>query len=115
MFVKSRLWFKIKTPIDTYNPDWAIVKEHDEKVYLVCETKSTKDQVKLRGSEWAKIRYGKVHYEELEGGFRPCDHNRRRLIPFPYGYWCLKGTGNPRLKPNRFGSGSGSGSGIINK
>lgn len=65
LFVKLPGWFKIETPIGTYNPDWAIVKENDEKVYLVRETKSTKDQLKLRGSEWAKIQCGKAHFEEL--------------------------------------------------
>lgn len=62
-------WFKIETPIGTYNPDWAIVKENDEKVYLVRETKSTKDQLKLRGSEWAKIQCGKAHFSELGVNF----------------------------------------------
>ena len=65
LFVKLPGWFKIETPIGTYNPDWAIVKENDEKVYLVRETKSTKDQLKLRGSEWAKVQCGKAHFEEL--------------------------------------------------
>ncbi|MBU1664960.1 MAG: DEAD/DEAH box helicase, partial [Gammaproteobacteria bacterium] len=65
LFVKLPGWFKIETPIGTYNPDWAIVKEHDEKLYLVRETKSTKDQLKLRGSEWSKIQCGKAHFEEL--------------------------------------------------
>jgi type III restriction enzyme len=65
LFVKLPGWFKIETPIGTYNPDWAIVKENDEKVYLVRETKSTKDQLKLRGSEWAKIQCGKAHFDSL--------------------------------------------------
>ena len=65
LFVKLPGWFKIETPIGTYNPDWAIVKENDEKVYLVRETKSTKDQLRLRGSEWAKIQCGKAHFSEL--------------------------------------------------
>lgn len=65
LFVKLPPWFKIETPIGTYNPDWAIVKENDEKVYLVRETKSTKEELKLRGSEWAKIQCGKAHFESL--------------------------------------------------
>ena len=71
LFVKLPGWFKIETPIGTYNPDWAIVKAHDEKVYLVRETKSSKDQLKLRGSEWAKIQCGKAHFEELGVDFEP--------------------------------------------
>jgi len=65
MFIKLPSWFKVETPIGTYNPDWAIVKEADEKVYLVRETKGTKDQFKLRGSEWAKIQCGKAHFDTL--------------------------------------------------
>lgn len=65
MFVKLPSWFKVETPIGTYNPDWAIVKEDDQKVYLVRETKGTKDQFKLRGSEWAKIQCGRAHFDAL--------------------------------------------------
>ena len=65
LFIKLPWWFKIDTPIGTYNPDWAIVKQDDAKVYLVRETKSTKDQLKLRGSEWAKIQCGKAHFDTL--------------------------------------------------
>ncbi len=65
MFIKLPSWFKVETPIGTYNPDWAIVKEDDQKIYLVRETKGTKDQFKLRGSEWAKIRCGHAHFESL--------------------------------------------------
>lgn len=69
LFIKLPGWFKIETPIGTYNPDWAIVKQDDAKVYLVRETKSTKDQLKLRGSEWAKIQCGKAHFETLQVDF----------------------------------------------
>ena len=69
LFIKLPWWFKIETPIGTYNPDWAIVKQDDAKVYLVRETKSTKDQLKLRGSEWAKIQCGKAHFDTLRVDF----------------------------------------------
>lgn len=69
LFIKLPGWFKIETPIGTYNPDWAIVKQDDAKVYLVRETKSTKDQLKLRGSEWAKIQCGKAHFDSLQVDF----------------------------------------------
>ena len=65
LFIKLPGWFKIDTPLGTYNPDWAIVKEEDTKVYLVRETKSTKDQLKLRASEWAKIQCGRAHFDTL--------------------------------------------------
>jgi len=69
MFVKLPGWFKIETPIGTYNPDWAIVKEEDEKLYLVRETKSNKEEMKLRGSEWAKIQCGQAHFDALNVDF----------------------------------------------
>lgn len=34
-------WFKIPTPLGTYNPDWALVIEDngEEHIYFVVETK----------------------------------------------------------------------------
>lgn len=69
LFIKLPGWFRIDTPLGTYNPDWAIVKEEDEKIYLVRETKSTKEQLKLRGSEWAKIQCGRAHFDTLKVDF----------------------------------------------
>ncbi len=65
LFVKLPGWFKVDTPVGTYNPDWAIVKPDDPKVYFVRETKSNKDLLKLRTSEADKIRCGKKHFESL--------------------------------------------------
>lgn len=65
LFVKLPAWFKIETPIGTYNPDWAIVKHDDETLYLVRETKSTKDMSKLRPSEKEKIQCGQAHFDAL--------------------------------------------------
>jgi type III restriction enzyme len=65
LFVKLPDWFKVETPVGTYNPDWAIVKHHDETVYLVRETKGTKDFLKLRTAEADKVRCGQRHFEAL--------------------------------------------------
>ena len=68
LFVKLPRWFKIETPVGTYNPDWAIVKQEDDEapsLYLVRETKSTVEQMKLRGMEWAKLSCGRAHFSEL--------------------------------------------------
>jgi type III restriction enzyme len=65
LFVKLPNWFKIDTPVGTYNPDWAIVKHHDDTLYLVRETKATKDFLKLRNSEADKVRCGKRHFEAI--------------------------------------------------
>lgn len=65
LFVKLPAWFKIETPIGTYNPDWGIVKENGKAFYLVRETKATKDFLKLRTSEADKIRCGIQHFKEI--------------------------------------------------
>ncbi|REJ68857.1 MAG: DEAD/DEAH box helicase [Planctomycetota bacterium] len=69
LVIKLPDWFRVETPLGTYNPDWAIVKQEDEKLYLVRETKSTTDQHKLRPSESQKIRCGKAHFDALEVDF----------------------------------------------
>lgn len=65
LFVKLPFWFKVDTPIGTYNPDWAIVKQNGDKVYLIRETKGTTMEGGLRGDEKDKIHCGGVHFEEL--------------------------------------------------
>ena len=70
LFVKLPSTFIIETPIGTYNPDWAIVKHCDETIYLVRETKGTKDFEKLRNSESDKIKCGRKHFEALEVDFK---------------------------------------------
>jgi len=65
LFVKLPAWFRVPTPVGTYNPDWAIVLDRDETVYLVRETKGTTDMSQLRPEEAAKIRCGMVHFEHL--------------------------------------------------
>ena len=65
MFVKLPAWFRIDTPVGEYNPDWAIIKHDDETLYLVRETKSTRNFLKLRTSEAHKVRCGQKHFESL--------------------------------------------------
>ena len=48
LLIKTPDWFTIKTPVGTYNPDWAIVKEEKtrsgkEDLYLMRETKAASD------------------------------------------------------------------------
>lgn len=69
LFVKLPGFFKVETPIGTYNPDWAIVKYNNETIYLVRETKSTKDFEKLRNSEADKIKCGRKHFEAIGADF----------------------------------------------
>lgn len=65
LFVKLPAWFKVDTPVGEYNPDWAIVKHDDHTLYLVRETKGTRDFLKLRTVEADKVRCGKRHFETI--------------------------------------------------
>ncbi len=65
LFVKLPSWFEVDTPLGKYNPDWAVVKHQDKALYLVKETKGTKDFLKLRTSEADKVRCGLKHFEAL--------------------------------------------------
>jgi type III restriction enzyme len=65
LFVKLPGWFEIDTPVGKYNPDWAIVKQDGRALYLVRETKSTHDYLKLRNTESDKVRCGLKHFEAL--------------------------------------------------
>lgn len=67
VYVKLPSWFKIETPIGSYNPDWAVViNEFDEeRLYFVVETKGKSDINLLREEERAKIMCARKHFEAL--------------------------------------------------
>jgi len=65
LFVKLPSWFEIDTPVGRYNPDWAILKHDGQAMYMVRETKSTTNFLKLRNAESDKVRCGKKHFETL--------------------------------------------------
>jgi type III restriction enzyme len=65
LFVKLPAWFEIDTPVGKYNPDWAILKHDGQALYLVRETKGTRDFLKLRTTEADKVRCGQKHFEAL--------------------------------------------------
>ena len=65
-FFKIPRGFKIPTPIGNYTPDWAVVLEHDSKLYFVAETKGTLDPGKLRDEEKFKIRMGGEFFNSLQ-------------------------------------------------
>ena len=64
-FIKLPSWFRVPTPVGDYNPDWAILKQNGEIVYMIRETKSTKDKLKLRLPETDKIACGYRHFEAI--------------------------------------------------
>ncbi|MDK1895515.1 type III restriction-modification system endonuclease [Klebsiella sp. K4-172] len=65
LYVKLPGWFKIPTPLGSYNPDWALVIEEngEEQIYFVVETKSK--HVGLGNEESAKISCGIAHFGAL--------------------------------------------------
>ncbi|MFC1865127.1 DEAD/DEAH box helicase family protein [Chloroflexota bacterium] len=69
-FCKLPRWFVVPTPLGPYNPDWAVVMENDERLYLVRETKSTHDRDKRREIENRKVDCGQVHFDALGVNFK---------------------------------------------
>ena len=67
LFLKLPRWFKVETPLGSYRPDWAIVRECDGKVYLVVETKGTTDRQSLAPEERLRIKCGERHFGECLG------------------------------------------------
>lgn len=73
LYVKLPDWFKVPTPIGSYNPDWAIVLDNPDDperplLYFVTETKGRTDTTKLRfGHEQQKIHCGRRHFEGALG------------------------------------------------
>jgi len=63
-YFKLPYWFKINTPIGTYNPDWALIKKNEKTVYFVAETKSAGQELRL--SEQQKLKCGHAHFNEFE-------------------------------------------------
>lgn len=73
VYAKLPGWFKVPTPLGTYNPDWAVLAEKDgsERLYLVVETKSGLFADDLRDKETAKITCGRAHFKALAVGDTP--------------------------------------------
>ena len=69
VFAKLPAAFTIDTPLGTYNPDWAYVREEagEKRVYFVTETKG-KERGENRPSEEMKIDCAAKHFEALNLG-----------------------------------------------
>ena len=67
VYAKLPNWFKIDTPLGSYNPDWVVSwKDGDEeKLYFVVESKGSTSEMDLRPKEQSKIECGKRHFKEL--------------------------------------------------
>ena len=67
VYAKLPGWFKVDTPLGSYNPDWAVLIEMDgqEKLYFVVETKGSLFSDALRATEQGKIECGREHFKAL--------------------------------------------------
>jgi len=76
LYAKLPSWFKVPTPLGTYNPDWAILFDRDgiQRLYFVVETKSSLFTDDLRSKEDAKIECGKAHFAALGVGENPAHY-----------------------------------------
>jgi len=76
VYAKLPGWFRVPTPLGTYNPDWAVLIQTDEgeRLYFVVETKGSMLLGDLRGMEDAKIRCAKVHFQTLAVGEEPAKY-----------------------------------------
>ena len=82
VYAKLPGWFKVPTPLGTYNPDWAVLVEKGgvERLYFVVETKSSLFTDDLRDRESAKIECGKAHFKALAVGENPAEFVTARNI-----------------------------------
>jgi type III restriction enzyme len=82
VYAKLPGWFKVPTPLGTYNPDWAVLVEKDgaERLYFVVETKSSLFSDDLRDKESAKIECGRAHFKALQVGEKPAQYVVARSI-----------------------------------
>lgn len=69
LYAKLPAWFKIDTPLGSYNPDWAVLIDKEDgmgdQLYFVVETKSSIFSDDLRDSERGKIKCGIEHFNAL--------------------------------------------------
>lgn len=82
VYAKLPGWFKVPTPLGSYNPDWAVLIEKDgtERLYFVVETKGSLFLEDLRNKESAKIECGKAHFKALAVGEKPAKYVVARTI-----------------------------------
>jgi type III restriction enzyme len=82
VYAKLPGWFKVPTPLGTYNPDWAVLVEKDgaERLYFVVETKGGLFTDDLRRTEDAKIKCGKAHFNALKVSETPAKYIVARTI-----------------------------------
>lgn len=76
VYTKLPSWFKIPTPLGSYNPDWAVLVKagNESNVYFVVETKPSMHLPDLRSDERAKIECAKQHFREISTVDKPVQY-----------------------------------------
>ena len=89
VYAKLPGWFKIPTPLGTYNPDWAVLVDKDgvERLYFVVESKGSLLTQDLRGTEGMKIKCGKAHFGALKVGESPARYEVVRNMEDFAAHW----------------------------
>ncbi|HWJ87626.1 MAG TPA: DEAD/DEAH box helicase family protein [Pelagibacterium sp.] len=82
VYAKLPGWFKVPTPLGTYNPDWAVLVQVDgaERLYFVVETKGSLFTDDLRDNEAAKIACGEAHFKALAVDANPARYVKATKI-----------------------------------
>ena len=82
VYAKLPGWFTVPTPLGSYNPDWAVLVEHNdgERLYFVVETKASLLPSDLRNTESAKIECGKAHFAALKVSESPAKYRTARSL-----------------------------------
>ncbi|HET9048998.1 MAG TPA: DEAD/DEAH box helicase family protein [Chiayiivirga sp.] len=83
VYAKLPGWFRIPTPLGTYNPDWAVLVASDdgqERLFFVVETKSDLLAGGRRLHEDANIKCGKAHFSALAVGDSPAEYIVERSV-----------------------------------
>lgn len=78
VYAKLPGWFKVPTPLGSYNPDWAVLvtTPDGDRLYFVVETKSSLFGSDLRNAEAAKIECGRAHFRALAVGENPAIYDK---------------------------------------
>ena len=83
VYAKLPGWFKVPTPLGSYNPDWAVLvagEDGQERLYFVVETKGGLFTDALRPLEEGKINCGKAHFKALAVGESPAEYVVERTV-----------------------------------
>ena len=82
VYAKLPGWFRVPTPLGSYNPDWALLIKQDEceRLYFVVETKGSLLGSDLRGAEKDRIRCGEAHFSALMVGEAPARYLTARSV-----------------------------------